>query len=189
VRPTTSGVRTVQRALVTSIRGVLAEEASLDRQVARLAATLRLFLGHPDLLHPEERAPSPAKYRQHVLHGEEDGSFSISSLVWLPGQSTSVHDHLCWGVMGVHQGTPREDHYRVEEAAGGEFLVPGGGETLRFGDVATVLPPGDIHSVTNPGSEVAISIHVYGADVRRTGTSIRRRYDLPIRPAWVAAVA
>lgn len=32
----------------------------------------------------------------------------------------------------------------------------------------------------NPGPGLAISIHIYGADVRKTGSSIRCRYDLPV---------
>ena len=40
-------------------------------------------------------------------------------------------------------------------------------------------PPGDIHRVRNTGDGVAISMHVYGADISRLGNSIRREYTLP----------
>lgn len=53
--------------------------------------------------------------------------------------------------------------------------------TNRVGSVSALTPPGDVHTVINPGPEMAISIHVYGADVRAVGTSIRRRYELPVR--------
>jgi predicted metal-dependent enzyme (double-stranded beta helix superfamily) len=46
------------------------------------------------------------------------------------------------------------------------------------GDVSSFVPPGDIHYVCNPGPETAISLHVYGADLGRAGSSIRRTYDL-----------
>lgn len=39
--------------------------------------------------------------------------------------------------------------------------------------------PGDIHRVRNAGSGKAISLHVYGADITRLGTSIRRVYEPP----------
>ena len=42
-------------------------------------------------------------------------------------------------------------------------------------------PPGDIHQVCNRGSAVAVSMHVYGTDITRVGSSIRRLYDLPVR--------
>ena len=51
------------------------------------------------------------------------------------------------------------------------------------GDVVALTPPGDIHRVRNPGPGTAISIHVYGADIRELGSSIRRTYDLPVRAA------
>jgi 3-mercaptopropionate dioxygenase len=45
------------------------------------------------------------------------------------------------------------------------------------GDVSAFVPPGDIHRVRNSGSGVAVSIHVYGTDVTRIGSSVRRFYD------------
>ena len=38
----------------------------------------------------------------------------------------------------------------------------------------------DIHRVVNAGRGTAISLHVYGADLRLRTTGIRRRYDLPM---------
>jgi 3-mercaptopropionate dioxygenase len=50
------------------------------------------------------------------------------------------------------------------------------GLTLRNGDVSGFAPPGDIHRMTNTGDVTAISIHVYGTDVSRIGSSVRRYY-------------
>jgi predicted metal-dependent enzyme (double-stranded beta helix superfamily) len=50
------------------------------------------------------------------------------------------------------------------------------------GSVSAFAPPGDIHRVRNTGSTVAISMHVYGADISRLGNSLRREYPLPILP-------
>jgi len=38
-------------------------------------------------------------------------------------------------------------------------------------------PPGDIHRVRNIGATTAISLHVYGTDITRIGSSARRYYD------------
>jgi 3-mercaptopropionate dioxygenase len=46
--------------------------------------------------------------------------------------------------------------------------------------VSGFAPPGDIHRVRNIGDDVAISMHVYGADISRLGSSVRRVYDLPL---------
>jgi predicted metal-dependent enzyme (double-stranded beta helix superfamily) len=166
--------------LVRSVRDVLALEREPGQMARWVGGVLRPLLGSTGLLTPEQREPDPNHYRQHILHAEEDGRFSIVALVWLPGQSTSVHDHVSWCVVGIHQGEEREVSYQVEEADGERYLLPTGESAHRVGSVSVLQPPGDIHTVYNPGPELAISIHIYGADVRKLGTSIRHRYDLPV---------
>jgi len=34
--------------------------------------------------------------------------------------------------------------------------------------------------VRNAGQETAISVHIYGTDIGRLGSSVRRVYDLPV---------
>lgn len=156
--------------------------AKTPEQMATGAATaLRPFLGHPRLLEPSQCEPDPQRYRQHVLHVAPDGLYSVVALVWLPGQETAVHDHVAWCAFGVHRGCEREVQLEVVEGSEETYLRPVGTVTNRVGSVSALVPPGDVHTVINPGPELAISIHIYGADVREVGTSIRRRYDLPVR--------
>ncbi|HEV7668889.1 MAG TPA: cysteine dioxygenase family protein [Thermoanaerobaculia bacterium] len=181
-----AAVRVLQSGLVSSVRRVVHGPGRLDRRVERVGEVLRLFLGQEDLLLPEQRETDPASYRQHLLHAEADGSFSIVALAWLPGQQTSIHDHVCWCAIGLHQGIEREESFEIDGDGSGRVLMPLGTQHFQVGDVATLVPPGDIHRVENPGPGPAISIHVYGTDIRAAGTSIRRRYDLPVlRPASV----
>ena len=175
-----SGNSTTLNDLVKSVKSVLAMESEPERWAPSVARILRPFLGDPRLLTLEQRQPDPERYRQHVLYVEETGAFSIVALVWLPGQSTAVHDHVSWCVIGVHQGREHEVSYRLIHDGHDEYLLPIGEHTHRAGSVAALEPPGDIHTVFNPGPGTAISIHVYGADVRQLGSSIRRRYDLPV---------
>jgi len=39
------------------------------------------------------------------------------------------------------------------------------------------------YRVRNIGDSTAISLHIYGTDLGRIGSSARRYYDLPVRPA------
>jgi predicted metal-dependent enzyme (double-stranded beta helix superfamily) len=158
----------------------------------RVAAVLQPFLGNPDLLLPSQCEPDPERYRQHVLYVAEDGSFSVVALVWLPGQSTPVHDHVSWCVVGVHQGQELGIQYSLDEVEGTPCLLPAGLARNGVGTVEALTPPGDIHCVINPGPGLAISIHIYGADVRKLGSSIRRRYEVgvqPFEPARIVAQA
>jgi predicted metal-dependent enzyme (double-stranded beta helix superfamily) len=177
-------------ALVHAVHALQRQTSDPARLAAGCARTLRLFLGHPDLLTAEQRLSDPLRYRQHVLYVPDDGAFSIVALVWRPGQATAVHDHVAWCAVGVHQGCEQEISYDVVEHQGRPALVRGERQLFTTGAVTALVPPGDIHVVSNPGPGDAISIHIYGADVRQLGSSIRQRYDLPIlEPAPLAARA
>lgn len=57
---------------------------------------------------------SPDRAVGHTLHVEPDGSFSITAVVWRPGQFTRIHDHTTWCVFGVVQGVEHEDIYDAD---------------------------------------------------------------------------
>jgi 3-mercaptopropionate dioxygenase len=155
-----------------------------DQEVADgVAAALAEFIRRPDLLSEAQRAPDPDHYRQHVVHVEDDGSFSIVALVWLPGQETPIHDHISWCVVGVYEGREYESRYMLVRDSEPNFLLEVGSETHLTGSVEALTPPGDIHLAANRGSDVAISIHIYGANIAELGSSIRRRYDMPVMRA------
>ena len=163
--------------LVGEVRGVVGRRLPARRTADAVGGLLAPVLGEPDLLTDGQRQGDPTRYRQHVLHVEGDGSFSVVALVWLPGQSTAVHDHVSWCTVGVYEGRETETRYRVAGRKGRRRLVEDGGCVNRVGEVSAVAPPGDIHKVANSGTTTAISLHVYGADVLRLGSSIRRTYD------------
>jgi predicted metal-dependent enzyme (double-stranded beta helix superfamily) len=169
--------------LVSNIETVLAHTDDPNHMACQVAAELARFLNDPWLLLPSQREPDPNCYRQHILHVADDGQFSIVALVWLPGQTTCIHDHVSWCVVGVYEGREQEVQYQVEAADGDTYLLPIGVSYNEVGSVEALTPPGDIHRVVNPGPGLAISIHVYGADIGRIGSSIRRRYELPVKQA------
>jgi 3-mercaptopropionate dioxygenase len=174
-----------QPELVTAVRAAVGRHEDWRTTARLVAGALRRHLPTPDVLTAEQRAGDPAGYRSHVLHTEPDGSFSIVALVWLPGQVTPIHDHVTWCVFGILQGVEHEELFTLHET--GECLIEAGAGTNRPGEVSGFAPPGDIHRVRNAGVETAISIHVYGTDVSRIGSSVRRYYELPVRAAATAA--
>ena len=148
----------------------------------RLAA----LLAGPAFLTPEQCEPDPGHYRSHLLSVAPSRKFSVVGLIWLPGQVTPIHDHICWCVVGVLQGVEREQRYSLRaDDARGHFLVPVDCETLTAGHTCTLIPPEEnIHQVRNAGGDLAISLHVYGDDIGVYGSSINQCFDeLPVHAA------
>jgi predicted metal-dependent enzyme (double-stranded beta helix superfamily) len=164
--------------LVAAIRAATGQHADWQRTADLVTAQLRRHLPPPDVLTAAERQGDPAGYQCRVLHAEPDGSFSVTAMVWRPGQVTPIHDHVTWCVFGVLQGVEYEELFAL--APDGHHLVEAGRNEGRPGDVSGFAPPGDIHRVRNIGDGVAVSLHVYGADITRLGSSVRRCYDLPV---------
>ncbi len=157
-------------ALIAGTRIAVAAHADWQDTAQLVAEQLRRHLPSPDVLTAEQRLGSAESYRGHTLHVEPDGSFSIVALVWRPGQKTRIHDHVTWCVFGVIQGVEHEDLFDAD-------LTPLGHSDNHVGDVSGFAPPGDIHRVHNTSDTTAISIHIYGTDVTRIGSSARRFYD------------
>ncbi len=157
-------------SLVAGIRTVVDARADWSETAQLVADQLRRHLPGPEVLTADQRLGSPDDYCAYPLHAEADGSFSIVALVWRPGQITRIHDHVTWCVFGVIQGIEHEELFDAD-------LNLVGRSENHTGDVSGFAPPGDVHRVRNTGAQTAISIHVYGTDITRIGSSARRYYD------------
>lgn len=129
---------------------------------------LRDLVTHDDWLPEEFAQPSSESYRQYLLYCDPLERFSVVSFVWMPGQKTPIHDHTVWGLVGVMRGEELCEEYS-------SAVAPTGRHPVRAGDIDRVSPRiGDVHVVSNAGERVAVSIHVYGANI---GAVRRHVYD------------
>ncbi|OLU27499.1 cysteine dioxygenase [Pseudomonas sp. PA15(2017)] len=128
------------------------------------AGLLHQLVSHDDWLPPAFAQPDPQRYQQFLLHADTRQRFSIVSFVWGPGQSTPVHDHRVWGLIGMLRGAELSQGF-VRDAAG--LRPEGPAVRLQPGQVEAVSPRiGDIHRVSNAFDDrTSISIHVYGANI------------------------
>ncbi|WP_416901926.1 hypothetical protein [Micromonospora echinospora] len=165
--------------LISTIgESIAGRAASTDGAAADVAHALGSFLPHGGLLTAAQSAPDPQRYRQHLIYGDPGGAFSIASLVWLPGQSTPIHDHVCWCVVGVLKGWEHETRFTTD--ANGANPVPVSHSINTEGSTSVANPPVDVHQVANRSGDTAISLHIYGCDLQALKTSIRRVYDPPL---------
>jgi len=120
--------------------------------------------------------PRKDRFAMNLLHMPEDESLSIIAAVWLPGQTTPIHDHLTWALVGVYEGEEREALFRrTDDGSDPKFakLTRVSESVNRKGHVS-VLGSNGIHRVDNLASEPAKSIHLYGRDI---GNAERHSYD------------
>jgi predicted metal-dependent enzyme (double-stranded beta helix superfamily) len=174
--------------MTSALTAFAADAARLADDPHAIGERLRGLLAADGWLAPEHRAGDPHNYRQHLLYVSPDRRVSIVALVWLPGQRTPIHDHVSWCVVGVYEGRERETRYR---AADGHLEVAGQIDADP-GHVEVIVPTAeaDIHDVTAVGDRPTISIHVYGADIEKLGSSVYRRFDdWPIRGGDALPVA
>ena len=151
----------------------------LDRQPAEAdvlqvgSQLLSQLIRHDDWLGEAFTRPGTERYQQYLLHADARQRFSVVSFVWGPGQSTPVHDHRVWGLIGMLRGAEVSQNFR-RDAQG----LHAEGEPVRLnpGDVEAVSPAvGDIHRVSNAFTDrTSISIHVYGGNI---GAVKRAVYD------------
>jgi 3-mercaptopropionate dioxygenase len=182
--------RTLRR-LTASLDTLVAANTDDHVVAARVGMLLRPALADPALLEQRHCEPAEDRYRQHLVHAHPAGRYSIVALVWKPGQATPIHDHCCWCVVGVWQGVERETTYDLLGDGGSPYLAPRSSAVASAGDVSVLVPPDeDIHRVENAGTDLAISIHVYGDDISVLGSSINRRFEEDlVRPRSSAAGA
>ncbi|RKT20002.1 hypothetical protein BX285_4480 [Streptomyces sp. 1114.5] len=151
----------------------LTRYAAADVLTAQLTAdTLRKYL-RAGLIVPDDLCTGDTDgYAQRLLHAGR--THSVVALTWLPGQSTPIHDHVAWCVSGVVEGVEVDEAYRLWRLprSGRKVLVPSARTTCSPGRVQLLVPPDeDIHRVSNGGTGRAVSLHVYGADIARSGGS------------------
>jgi len=169
----TRALRTLTRALDAAV----AAHRAPSIVASRAGMLLGSALADPELLEPRHCEPADDRYRQHLVHVHPEGLYSIVALVWKPGQATPIHDHRCWCVVGVWRGLERETTYSFHADVDSAYLVPRATAVSSPGDVSVLVPPQeDIHRVENCGEELAISIHVYGADISVLGSSINETF-------------
>lgn len=127
----------------------------------------------------------------YALYRAADTSLCLFAFVIPPGETTPIHDHGAWGLVGVYHGRQRETYYRRTDDGsfeGRAVLELVEQQTLAESDFYPLLPGArDIHSVGSEWDSPTISIHLLAND---TGCAQRRQFDLeaqtvkPFRSGW-----
>jgi len=170
-------------ALPVTLRWFIAEMEGLVRSSSTESETLRRakplmaqLLASPGSLPDEAFAPRKDRFAMNLLYMPKDRSFSVNGAVWLPGQTTPIHDHLTWAMVGLHGGEERESIYRrIDDGSNpGVARLELASERINREGQITVLGKAGIHKIDNISTAPSRSIHVYGIDI---GNAERHSYD------------
>src|SRR5204863_6546142 len=111
-------------------------------------------------LEDRHQLPSREGFARHLVHADPEGRFLVAAGVWLPQQSTPVHDHATWGVIAALTNRVLITGFRrVDDATTPGFASIGEVSRTLVSDtsIAAVRPPDeDIHRIENPFRDAAV---------------------------------
>ena len=106
-----------------------------------------------------------------TLHRSSDRSFLVLCYIWDAGLSDTIHDHGSWGIIGSLVRPIGERKYmRLDDGKKEGYAELGevSSIVLNPGETTYVLPLNKgIHRMENFGRDIAITINVYGPNVRK----------------------
>ncbi len=117
--------------------------------------------------------PDPQQgWSVNFLYREHEFPITVQMVTWLPGHSSTIHNHGAWGIVALVGGQERNRLWR---------RVPHQGDRIESVD-EILLNPGDvvaltagaIHSVEPLGNEPTVSFNLYGA------TNFSDRYEFDV---------
>ena len=164
---------------IGEVREIVREGGTEEEITARVAERLKPALDAPDLLSTDQLLVKQGGFTLNQIHVEPGDSFSIGAGIWDVGQTTPIHDHGTWGVIGIYRGLEKEESFRREDSRAMEGtvrIVPDGSRLAGAGEVFICCTTDqDVHRVTCASDEPVVGVHVYGGDLAKIP---RLKYDL-----------
>ena len=168
----------VLRDFIGEVKAAIAAGGPVEEAIERFKPAFSALMEDQTWLPEEYMQDAPASgmgngIGQWALYRAQDGSLCFFSLVVPPGQSTPIHDHRAWGLIGLYRGTQDEDVFAHDD--GHERVHLKSSNTIARGEFFALIPPDDdIHQITTTSDVTSVSLHLLTND---TGCIWRHRYD------------
>ncbi|MAS81886.1 MAG: hypothetical protein CMF45_04290 [Legionellales bacterium] len=141
-----------------------------------IADYLPALMACPDLLTPEQRSLNGREYQKHEIFLCPNDAFSVLSVVWPAGIYSPIHDHKTWCTFGVIEGEIREIIYEEDKSASCNAVAVSSVEHCAASTAHLTTNKSNIHCMHNPGSDPAVTIHVYGGNFKKIGANVNKIY-------------
>jgi len=110
------------------------------------------------------------QYARRLLHRDPAGRYTVLVMVWDQGQGTSLHDHAgMWCCECVYRGRIRVTSYSITGGDPEHDLVEFREQSVvhaGIGEAGALIPPFEYHMIENPTDQTAVTIHVYGGEMK-----------------------
>ena len=145
---------------------------------SKISMIMNPILENPFLLTKEQLLVKKDGFTLNRVHIATDERFSIGVGIWDVGQTTPIHDHGTWGVIGIYRGMEKEESFSsigTRKNGSTAIINPIGNRLAKPGETFVCCTKDtDLHRVTCASDEPVVGIHVYGGDLAK----IRRfKYD------------
>ena len=164
------------REFINDVDRVVRGYSSESEVLLYLKPVLEKLVSSPASVPPKAFTPREDRFAMNLIQMPEDEAYSIIGGVWHPGQTTPIHDHLTWALIGVYEGEEREALFRRTDDGSNPKLakIQQVGERVNKKGHVTVLGHTGIHRVDNISLKPTFSVHIYGRDI---GNTERHSYD------------
>lgn len=161
---------------IQDVDRIVRRYSSESEILVHLKPALEKLVSSPGSVPTEAFTPRKDRFAMNLLQMPEDESYSIIGGVWHPGQTTPIHDHLTWALIGVYDGEEREALFRRTDDGSNPKLarIQQVSERVNKKGHVTVLGHTGIHRVDNISLKPTTSVHIYGRDI---GNTERHSYD------------
>lgn len=164
------------REFLTQTEGIVRTAKSESETLRRLRPLMAELLATPNSVPEAAFKQRKDRFANSLIYMPDDKAFSVNAAVWLPGQTTPIHDHLTWAMVGLYEGEERESIFRrTDDGSNPKVarLKKVNERVNRKGHITTLGSSG-IHRIDNVSATPSHSIHIYGLDI---GNEERHTYD------------
>jgi len=164
------------RWFIGEMEKVVRNSSSESEVLRRGKPLLARLLATPGSIPDEAFKPREDRFAMNLLYLPKDKAFSVNGAIWLPRQTTPIHDHLTWAMIGLYDGQEREALFRRTDDRSNPKLanLELASERVNTKGHITTLGEAGIHRIDNVSAGPSRSIHVYGSDI---GNAERHAYD------------
>ena len=138
---------------------------------SKISMIMNPILENPFLLTKEQLLVKKDGFTLNRVHIATDESFSIGVGIWDVGQTTPIHDHGTWGVIGIYRGMEKEESFSsigTRKNGSTAIINPIGNRLAKPGETFVCCTKDTaLHRVTCASDEPVVGIHVYGGDLAK----------------------